>query len=187
MSRLEWTLNEDGNWAATADGKVRATVHWSPGSGMWVATAIGEHSDTCTSFDSLKEATLWAEDELCLPEADAAPEPEPEPEPEPAETEEERLEREFQEACAKWADKHGRAVDLCRAIRAGYATERCGFDDDMVSLLIDLGDYAANIVRLADAAHGVLAAITGREDTELLSQAEALQSALHAFRHEQTA
>ena len=41
-------------------------------------------------------------------------------------------------------------VELCTAIEAGYAAGKCGFDDDMIQWLIELGDRTAEIKALAE-------------------------------------
>ena len=61
------------------------------------------------------------------------------------ETEEDRKEREFQEARAKWKDKAGSLSDLCDAIEAGYDAGHTMYDDDMIGLAEDLSNNAAAI------------------------------------------
>jgi len=42
-------------------------------------------------------------------------------------------------------------VELCTKIEEGYAAGKCGFDDDMIHLLIELADQTAEIKRLVEA------------------------------------
>lgn len=37
---------------------------------------------------------------------------------------------------------------ICLDIEAGYNAEKCGLDDDMLPLLVDLGDHAAEIASM---------------------------------------
>lgn len=37
-------------------------------------------------------------------------------------------------------------IGLCRQIEAGYAADKSGLDDDMITLLVELGDHAGEIV-----------------------------------------
>jgi hypothetical protein len=110
----------------------------------------------------------------------AAPEPEPEPEPAPAETDEQRLERVFQEAIAK--SNEGNVTDLCNAIRAGYDAGHAGLDDDMVPLMIELGDQAEAIVTLAQAANDMLDALNSNTAPYVMHEkCDQLREALRYF------
>lgn len=101
------------------------------------------------------------------------------PAPAPKETEEDRLERAFQAARAKWKSA-GNLRDLCSAIEAGYDAGYCMYDTDMVGLAEDLSNNTAAIQNLVDAGRAVLNgyAADGSADTTGM---RALRDALKGF------
>jgi hypothetical protein len=134
-------------WAFVTDdpfkqGAVFACSH----SNDWRGRAIIGSSDTEQRHPSMIAAMCWVEEEL---------------KGTPAETEEERKERAFQEARAKW-DKSGDMMDLCAAIEAGYAAEMSIGDDDMLAMAQELADRTDAIRGLVMAARGALEWMSAR-------------------------